>query len=35
MAERTRMNLRHLALALMLAALLGSLSGFWALIDRG
>jgi hypothetical protein len=35
MAERTRMNLRYLAFALMLAALLGSLSGFWALIDRG
>ena len=35
MAERTRMNLRHLAFALMFAALLGSLSGFWALIDRG
>ena len=35
MAERTHMNLRHLTLALMLAALLGSLSGFWALIDRG
>ena len=35
MAERTHMNLRHLTFALMLAALLGSLSGFWALIDRG
>ena len=35
MAERTRMNLRHLMFALMLAAFLGSLSGFWALIDRG
>ena len=35
MAERTRMNLQYLALALMLAVLIGSLSGFWALIDRG
>ena len=35
MAERTNMNLSRIAFALMFAALLGSLSGFWALIDRG
>ena len=35
MAERTNMNLRRMVFALMFAALLGSLSGFWALIDRG
>jgi hypothetical protein len=35
MAERTGMSLRRVAFALMLAALLGSLAGFWALIDRG
>ncbi|MCZ6676609.1 MAG: hypothetical protein O7E52_05095 [Candidatus Poribacteria bacterium] len=34
-AERTQMNPRRIAFALMLAALLGSLAGFWALVDRG
>ena len=35
MADQTNMHLRRLVFALMLAALLGSLVGFWALIDRG
>ena len=34
-AERTHMDGRRIAFALMLATLLGSLAGFWALIDRG
>jgi hypothetical protein len=34
-AERTRMNLRRIVLALMISAVVGALSGFWALIDRG
>ena len=34
-AERTGMNVRKLGLAMTLAVVLGSLSGFWALIDRG
>ena len=33
--ERTNMTMRRIIFALMLAAVLGSLAGFWALIDRG
>ncbi len=35
MAERIHTNPRRIVFALMLAAFLGSLAGFWALIDRG
>jgi len=35
MAERTRTSSRRLVFAMMLAVALGSLSAFWALIDRG
>ena len=34
-AERTQMNLHRTVFALMIAAFVGALSGFWALIDRG
>ena len=34
-AERFKMDTRRLILAIMLATLLGSLAGFWSLIDRG
>ncbi len=33
--ERTNMSMSRIVFALMFAALLGSLAGFWALIDRG
>ena len=33
--ERTNMTMKRIIFALMLAAVLGSLAGFWALIDRG
>ena len=33
--ERTNMTMRRIIFALMLATILGSLAGFWALIDRG
>ncbi len=33
--ERTNMTMHRIIFALMLAAVLGSLCGFWALIDRG
>ncbi len=33
--ERTNMSMRRIIFALILAAVLGSLAGFWALIDRG
>ena len=33
--ERTNMTMRRIVFALMLAAVLGALAGFWALIDRG
>ena len=33
--ERTNMSMRRIIFALMLAAVLGALTGFWALIDRG
>lgn len=35
LAERTRTSNKGLVLAMMLATVLGSLSAFWALIDRG
>jgi len=35
LAERTRTSNKRLVLAMMLAVALGSLSAFWALIDRG
>lgn len=34
-AERFKMDTRRLILAIMLATLLGSMAGFWSLIDRG
>ena len=34
LAERTGTSNKRLALAMMLAVALGSLSAFWALIDR-
>ncbi len=33
--ERTNMSMRRIVFALMFAAALGALAGFWALIDRG
>lgn len=33
--ERTNMSMRRIILAVVLASVLGSLAGFWALIDRG
>ena len=33
--ERTNMSMRRIVFALMFAAAMGSLAGFWALIDRG
>lgn len=33
--ERTNMTMKRIIFAFMLAAVLGSLAGFWALIDRG
>ncbi len=35
LAERTHMNVKRLGFAMTFAVILGSLSGFWALIDRG
>ena len=34
-ADRFRMNTKRILFAFMLASLLGALSGFWSLIDRG